>query len=461
MQENRTTVGKALSVNLDPERYGAFAEIGAGQEVARHFFQAGRASQTIAKTISAYDMIYSDEIYGKEKNGRYVCESRLVKMLEKEFSLLIRRLDQHRGDKTKFFAFANTVATGTSESPRCHGWMGVRFQSKFKSEPNDIILHVRLLDKRRLQQQETLGILGVNLVEAAFYHSADKEDFFASLMDNIKTDQLTIDFIKFSGPDLKFNNPEMNLELVNRHLADAILFDSQCQTLSLSDHFFKKSIILERGSYRPVTKTHLEVLQKGTEQLQNNLKNTEFKNSEILQIFELYAPEEKMDIKDYHLRIETLGLLGKHVLVTRFPLYFELKQFLREYTKNPMVITMSASHLEKIMQKEHYENLTGGIYEGLGKLFDSSTFLYVYPHKTDKMCLTAKTFYPEKENILIYQHFTESKNIIDISACDESDIYYHSADIQKLLSKKNPQWEKLVPPEVKKKIIAEKLFGYK
>ncbi|MFN8945205.1 MAG: hypothetical protein ACK5WZ_11365, partial [Pseudobdellovibrionaceae bacterium] len=165
MNEQRTTVGKALRINLDPQIYGTFAEIGAGQEVARFFFQAGKASQTIAKTISAYDMIYSDEIYGKEKNGRYVCESRLLHMLDKEYSLLERRLKNHRGNQSLFFALANTVTTaGKGQS---HGWMGVRFQKKPMGPSNDIIVHFRLLDRSRLQQQEALGMLGVNLMNVA------------------------------------------------------------------------------------------------------------------------------------------------------------------------------------------------------------------------------------------------------------------------------------------------------
>ena len=249
---SRTTTGKALRVNLDMNIYGAFAEIGAGQEVARHFFQAGRASQTIAKTISAYDMIYSDEIYGKEKNGRYVVESRLNRMLEKECSLLIRRLNEHRGSKTTFFAYANTVATGSAESPKCHGWMGVRFQKKPGAEPNDIILHVRMMDQRRLQQQEALGMLGVNLVYSAFYHSEDPTDFMNFLVDGLKQGQIVIDVIKFSGPAFKhFNNQKMNLELVKRGLAEAVLFGPQTgvgsdAVLNIADTIWGKALLIQR-----------------------------------------------------------------------------------------------------------------------------------------------------------------------------------------------------------------------
>jgi len=462
MPNQRTTLGKALRVNLDMERYGAFAEIGAGQEVARHFFQAGRASQTIAKTISAYDMIYSDEIYGKEKNGRYVCESRLIKMLEKEFNLLLRRLDQHRGEKTSFFAFANTVATGSSEVPRCHGWMGVRFQSSPRSEPNDIILHVRMMDRHRLQQQETLGVLGVNLVESAFYHSKSIDEFITHLADNIKIGQMMIDVIKFSGPDFKkFDNRWANLELLNRGLSEVVLFDSQMQILNVGDHVYGKPVLLQRGTFRPVTNTHIDVLEKGMQQLKSQLKNSTAKSSEIVSLMEISAHKEKMDIADYLNRIESLASLGHSTMISRFDLFYELKTFFRKYTQNELVIVMSALLLGKIMDESHYKHLEGGIFEGLGKLFDPKTNLYIYPHKTDTLCLTAKTFFPKDEAGELYKVFSKKGQIKDISGCEETAVYSHSDDIQKLLKKKDNAWEKLVPTEVKKKIISDKLFGYK
>lgn len=457
-----TTANKALSVNLDLARYGTFAEIGAGQEVARHFFQAGRASQTIAKTISAYDMIYSDEIYGKEKNGRYVCESRLNKMLEKEYSLLLRRLEAHRGDKTSFFAFANTVATGTAESPRCHGWMGIRFQNEAHGPANDIIMHIRMMDRHRLQQQETLGVLGVNLVHSAFYHSQSMDDFLTHLVDNIKAGQLMIDAIKFQGPHFKnFDTRLANLELVNRGLAEVVLFSPQQEVLTVGDVVYGKAVILQRGSFRPVTNTHVDVLQKGVQQLKQQLKEAHTKPPEIIPLMEITAHKEKMNAQDFLSRIEALGSLGFTTLVSRFNLFYELKSFFRKYTQNEFVVVMSALLLEKIMDENHYQHLEGGIFEGLGKLFDAKTSLYVYPHKTEKICMTARTFNPSANTLSLYRHFVDKKQIADISGCDEAGIYHHSDDVQKLLKKKDSSWEKLVPTEVKKKIISEKIFGYR
>ncbi len=459
---NQTPAAKALQVNLDLARYGAFAEIGAGQEVARHFFQAGRASQTIAKTISAYDMIYSDEIYGKEKNGRYVCESRLNKMLDKEYNLLLRRLDTHRGAKTCFFAFANTVATGTAESPRCHGWMGIRFQNEVQGPANDVILHIRMTDRHRLQQQETLGLLGVNLVHSAFYHSKDMNEFITRLVDNIKAGQLMIDTIKFTGPHFKnFDTKIANLELVNRGLSEAALFSPQMEVVTIGDLVYGKAVILQRGNFCPVTNTHIDVLEKGLQQFKAQLKANHEKTPEVLPLMEISAHKEKMDTNDYLKRIESLSSLGFYTMISKFNLFYELKSFFRKYTQNEFAILMSALHLGKIMDPSHYNHLEGGIFEGLGKLFDQKTSLYIYPHKTDKTCMTAKTFAPTNQVESLYKYFFKHNQIRDISGCDETGVYHHSNDIQKLIKKKDNLWEKLVPLEIKKKIIAEKIFGYR
>jgi len=155
-EESFGTHQKAIRINLDPSKYGTFAEIGAGQEVARWFFRVGGASGTIAKTISAYDMQVSDAIYGKCE--RYVSRQRLLTMLDHEYSLLQERLSAKRGADTRFFAFAETVAAqGYIRRDECHGWMGVRFQTEPEVEFSQVIIHIRMLDAENLQQQEALA----------------------------------------------------------------------------------------------------------------------------------------------------------------------------------------------------------------------------------------------------------------------------------------------------------------
>ncbi|WP_415063201.1 hypothetical protein [Bdellovibrio sp.] len=461
------TTGKALKINKDTSRYGVFAEIGAGQEVARHFFQAGKASQTIAKTISAYDMVVSDDIYGREANGRYVCESRLLKMLGHEYDLLVDRLSGTRGPHSRFFSFANTVATASSgTSKQSHGWMGVRFQTEPGGPSNDIILHVRMLDRHRLQQQEALGVLGVNLLNCAFYHLHQVEQFIPHLVENLKEGQIVIDVIKFHGPDVAhFDVRLMNLELVRRGLAEAILFSPNNEILNISDAVYGKALLIQRGTFRPVTVTHLDVLKKGLAQIKDDVLKTEGKALEVLPMLELTMHNLQSDghinEKDFLARVETLTSLGQHVLISNFFLFYGLKRFLRRYNPHFMALVVGASHLNKLFTEEHYNNLEGGLLEGLGKLLEQKTKLYIYPHKTPTLCLTTKSFFPPPHLRHIYSYFIENKQIVDISGCDETGEYLHSIDVMKMIEKNDPQWEQCVPEAVRDLIKMKKLFGHK
>ncbi|HKB92452.1 MAG TPA: TonB-dependent receptor, partial [Opitutaceae bacterium] len=259
-KELLTANRKALTINLDEPRYGTFAEIGAGQEVARVFFQAGGASGTIAKTMSAYDMTFSDAIYGKAP--RYVSQERLEHMLDHEYKLLLERLDQARGERTTFFVFANTVATKSFKGNNdAHGWMGVRFQINPREEPNDIFLHLRMWDKDNLMQQQALGIAGVNLLYGAFYYRDDPKRLIQSLVDNVGADRIEIDMLKFKGPAFKqIDNRLLSLQLVQHGLTNAVMFGPNGDVLQPSEVLYKKAILVERGSFRPVTHVNVDML---------------------------------------------------------------------------------------------------------------------------------------------------------------------------------------------------------
>ncbi len=198
-----STYEKALALNLDEEIYGTFAEIGAGQEVANWFFRASGTAGTVAKTISAYDMTMSDAIYGGAQ--RYVSRQRLAAMLDHEFGILRERLGPKRGGHTVFFSFCNTVrARGYQDSGECHGWLGIRLQLRPGGEPNDIMLHVRLLDEENVDQMEAIGILGVNLIYAAFYQRDSLETFVKALVDHLPGGRVEVDMLKYFGPDFAF-----------------------------------------------------------------------------------------------------------------------------------------------------------------------------------------------------------------------------------------------------------------
>ncbi|NJM38128.1 MAG: TonB-dependent receptor, partial [Akkermansiaceae bacterium] len=208
------TYDKAQELNLDPLIYGTFAEIGAGQETANYFFRASGTAGLVAKTISAYDMTMSDAIYGRAQ--RYVSADRLSAMLDHEYSILLERLSAKRGNETTFFSFCNTVrARGWKDHGECHGWLGIRFQMKPGDPPSDIILHVRLLDNRTIDQMETLGVIGVNLIHSAFRYRGHLKKFVESLTDNLAAGRAEVDLLKFSGHGYDFfDNRLCALQLV-------------------------------------------------------------------------------------------------------------------------------------------------------------------------------------------------------------------------------------------------------
>lgn len=456
---------KALNINLDPKIYGTFAEIGAGQEVARFFFQAGKASQTVAKTMSAYDMAFSDEIYGKENNGRYVCESRLLKMLTKEYDLLQRRLAKTRGEGTTFFALADTVATSSTGTRVSDGWIGIRFQKAPGAAANDILLHVRLLDKYRLLQQEALGILGVNLVYAAFRAEPNHKSIVDILVSGIRKGQIAIDYLKCTGPDLgEVNEALLNLEPLRRGYGDAIMFDANGAIVSLADSVFGRPLVIERGSFRPVTVTHMDLLHRGKTQIAKDFPQDIASSDEPLAVFELtlknLVVDGKINDEDFLQRLKCLQATNTPVIIDNFTLFYRLKRYLRQFSKKPIAIIIGAQHLPKVFDETHYKDLEGRLLEGMGKLLGKMTKLYVYPHKTAESCATSRTFAPPPEIKHIYDHFVKGNMIVDLAGCDDIEEFIHSNQVLELLLNQKKEWTAMVPPEVRKVVEKNSLrFG--
>jgi len=461
LQNTLTTRNKALEINKSTQFYGSFAEIGAGQEVARHFFQAGLASQTVAKSMSAYDKAFSDSIYGK--GSRFVSEARVIKMLSHEYDLLEERLPD-RKDATCFFSFANTVATSSHEEvPSCHGWMGIRFQKKPGGPANEIVIHVRMMDRLRLQQQEALGILGVNLIYAAFKHS-DKSgaEIVGSLLDNLTRERIEINFIRMTGADAEhIDNRLLSLELVRQDITRAILFGPSGESLSLSDTLYKKNIVIQRGKFRPMTLTNEKILEIGLSQCERDLN---IKRTDLLVLMEMTMAQLKdgaeLDKKDFLDRVDTLTALGLHVLVSNFPLFAQLHLEVRRFTDQYICMVLGAATLPPLFDKQFYTKYQGGILASFGHLFDDKTRLYVFPYITEKSCTTAASFSPAPDLVHLYRHFLENKNIVDMQGCEDVDTSLHSEQVRKLLAGGNPKWEELVPTKVRDLIKKRKLFGY-
>ena len=464
-RETFSTDQKALQINLDPHNYGTFAEIGAGQEVARWFFRVGGASGTIAKTISAYDMTVSDAIYGPCE--RYVSRQRLQSMLEHEYALLLERLDAKRGDATKFFAFANTVAARSySRQDEAHGWMGVRFQTAPKSGPSDIIIHVRMLDKENVQEQEALGIIGVNLIYAACCYHDDPETVIASLVDNLSRDRIEVDMIKLAGPAFKdVDNRLMALQLVTQGLTDSAMFTADGEVVQAAEVLYKKPILVERGSFRPVTKVTVDMLNCAQAQF---VQEPQAQGEEIVVLMEmtlrnLTGDGGMIDHKDFLDRVDLLGSLGRTVLISNYARYFRLASYLSRYTKKMIGIAMGVPSLREVFEEKYYTDLEGGILESFGRLFKNDLRLYVYPSQegTTGSIITAGNLRVAPHLRHLYSYLLDNHFIQNIQDYNDAFLPIFSREVLAKIQAGDSAWEIMVPTQVAHIIKERKLFGYR
>src|SRR5213596_3744484 len=384
---------KAFQINLNHQKYGTFAEIGAGQEVARRFFHVGGAAGTIAKTISAYDMTFSDAIYGPA--DRYVSRVRLNTMLDHEYDLLLERLKEKLGSERAFFVFADTVAARSfKQHNESHGWLGVRFQPAPRGEPSQIIIHVRMLDELNVDQQEALGVVGVNLLYGGFYHS-EPERLISSLQENLAPGRIQVDLIKFSGPAFaKIDNRLMSLQLVSQGLTNAVMFTADGEMVQPAEVLHKKAILVERGSFRPVTYATNDMLDGARRVF---LAQSACPEKDLAVLMEMTLEHllagGQLDHPDFLARVDILGALGRTVLISRFGEYYRLAGYLFRYTNKPIGLVMGVPSLIEIFDEKYYLNLEGGILEALGRMFKHGLKLYVYPmidEKTGKLITATK-----------------------------------------------------------------------
>jgi hypothetical protein len=454
---------KALQINLDAQKYGTFAEVGAGQEVARRFFLVGGASGTIAKTMSAYDMTFSDAIYGPA--DRYVSRVRLNTMLDHEYDLLVERLDNKLGGERAFFVFADTVAARSfKQHNESHGWLGVRFQTQPRGEPNQIIAHVRMLDESNADQQEALGIIGVNLLHGAFYESRP-ERLISSLQENLSPGRIQVDLIKFSGPKFaNIDNRLMNLQLVSQGLTDAVMFTADGEMVQASEILHKKAILIERGSFRPVTYATNDMLEGARRQF---LKQTGCSEKELVVLMEMtlenLLAEGQLNHADFLQRVDILGALGRTVLISKFGEYYRLAGYLSRYTNKMIGLVMGVPSLHEIFDEKYYLNLEGGILEALGRMFKHGLKLYVYPMVDDKTgkVVTATRVEVAPNLRSLFQYLIDNRYIEEIADYRKDFLRIYPATVLAKLKAGDDGWEEMVPPEVAQIIKEREFFGYR
>ncbi|OYP35940.1 nicotinate-nucleotide adenylyltransferase [Rhodopirellula sp. MGV] len=461
--EQLNTRQKALEVNLDSRRYGTFAEIGAGQEVVRWFFRVGGASGTIAKSMSAYDMKVSDAIYGRA--SRYVCRERLESMLDYEHKLNLDRLREARGDTTAFFAFADTVsARNYSGTNQCHGWMGIKFQAHPRDDDSQIIIHVRMLDDDAALQQEALGIVGVNLVYGATMLNHEPEMLVDSLLDGLTTSRIEIDMIEFSGIAFRHvDNRLMSLKLVELGLSGAAMFAADGEVLQPSEFFYRKPILVERGSFRPVCNVNLDMLRCAHEKFS---EQPHVKGKEIAQVMEItmnnLKAEGQIDLRDFLARADVIAACGMPVLISDYFQYYRLAAYLNDLTKESIAIVMGATSMKDLFDEQYYTGLQGGVLESFGRLFKNDLKVFCYPFQNTETgeLETSENLEIKPETQHLYDYLRGRGDIVALDNFDANCLGVFSRDVLKRIKNGDESWQLMVPPAVAEVIKSKHYFDY-
>ncbi|MDB3935778.1 hypothetical protein N9383_03565 [Granulosicoccus sp.] len=462
----RSTLNKALRLNLDEKKYGTIAEIGAGQEVARHFFLAGAAAGTVAKTISAYDMQFSDAIYGTQDNGRYVSQARVKAMLDKEFALVVSRLGTSRPRSSRYFSYAATVsAKSFNRSNECHAWCGIRLQMYPQAEPSDIIVHVRMLEDTAEQQQDTLGILGVNIIYGAYYYFEDPDKLIDSLTDSLANEVVEIDSIEFKGPYFEdLDNRAKNLHLIRSWKTRGIMFTPNGHVAVPSEMLYKKNVLTTRGSFKPVTRLNSDMITQGFEAFKS-LEGVTEENTVVLaeiSINDSFGKDLKVPEADLVTRVEMLNDLGYSVMVSDYTRYFSLRAYFRQYTQRQIGIVLGMINIKEIFDEDKYVGVEGGILEGFGKLFPDNTRLFVYPELDSDGRLKDFQEIEVADNMrYLYRHLLENRFISGIECSDPSLLKIYSREVLAQLPDGPGSWQDSVAEKTAEHIIDNRLFGYR
>jgi hypothetical protein len=462
MEAGADTLQKALQINLDPRWYGTIAEIGAGQEVARWFFRAGGAAGTVAKSMSAYDMSVSDAVYGK--SDRYVSKGRLQAMLDHEFQLNLDRLSDQRGDETAFFAFADTVvARSYRGGAECHGWMGVKFQSHPRDEPSQVVLHVRMLDDEAALQQEALGVVGVNLLHAAFFLHHEPERLVESLLDRLTTGRIEIDMIELRGIEFRaVDNRLMALTLVQLGLSGVAMFGPDRQVLQPSEVLRKRAILVERGSFRPPTVVNIDMLEAAQEKfaLDPAVGGRDVLVLTELTMANLRAGGDVVDRRDFLARADLLAACGMTVLISDFVAYHRLAGYLTSRTDGRIGMVMGVPSLIEMFDEATHAQLPGGILESFGRLLKNDLRLFVYPMLRDGEVTTVDTMRVTEELQPLFDYLARRGSFVGLDNYKPEYLPILSRDVLKRIPTEDESWEAMVPPAVSGLIRKRGFFGF-
>jgi hypothetical protein len=340
----------------------------------------------------------------------------------------------------------------------------LRFQHAPGAEPSDIILHVRMWDKANVRQQEALGIAGVNLIYGAFHYREDPLRLIRSLADNLGPERLEVDMFEVTGPGFPPRDARLlALELVQCGLTNAVMFSPAGRMLQPSEVLRRKPVLVERGSFRPVTLVHLDMLERARGQFQYDPLVA---GKEIMVLLEmsmnnLLAAGDPA-AGDFLDRVDLLAGLGHTVMISNHSEYFRLTAYFRRYTTEMIGVAMGANHLREVFAEQYYENLPGGILEAFGRLFRNEVRLYVHPAHASAgggALVTARDLPVAPHLRHLYAHLLENRLIEGIEDYNPAFLNILARDVLQRIQQGDTNWERQVPPGVAATIRARGLFG--
>jgi hypothetical protein len=454
---------KSVHINIDSTYYGAIAEIGGGQETARHLFQAGGASNTVAKSISAYDKSFSDHFYNQGTPSRYVAEDRLRKMLDYEYDELIEILDKK--NNRKFFAFANTVETlNFAKTNQGNGWLGIAVEGTNRYQPNKFFIHVKLHENDTLLQQYTLGALGINLIHGGLFQWEDPRNILLSLLDNLNSDRVEVDYVYVEGPDMSWvDNRLLNLMLVSNNMTPAIMFDKSGKVQQPGDMLYKKNVIVLRGYFRPINNLGIEFIE---DSLANFMRDEDYRPDNTIAFCEIslkyLMQNEKVDEKDFLHRVDLLNMMGQSVMISKFYRYFQLVKYFGQFKLIKLRLVVGLPTFDKILDNSNYTDLRGGLLEAMGALFQENVKIYMYPYIDSN---SGEVIYPEdsyfsEANRLLWQYLNITKKILVLKSIPDKSLEIRSEYVTRLIENGDDNLINYVPEKVYNHIKENKLFGY-
>lgn len=463
MENTLSTKEKSVRININSMYYGSIAEIGGGQETARHLFQAGGASNTVAKSVSAYDKLFSDHFYNQGAPSRYVAEDRLSKMIDYEYNELVTILDKKNSQK--FFVFANTVEIlNFTKTNRGNGWLGMAVEGNYRYQPNKIYIHVKLHENDTLLQQYTLGALGINLIHAGLFSWDDPRKVLLSLLDNLDVERVEVDYIYVEGPDFDWvDNRLLNLMLVRNKMTPAIMFDQDGKVRQPSDMLYHKNILLMRGYFRPIDNLGIEFIE---DSLAIFKRDEDYRPDNTFAFCEIsindLMHEEAIDEKDFLHRVDLLNMMGQCVMISVFSRYFELVNYFRQFKMIKLRMVIGLPTFDKILNAENYIDLPGGLLEATAALFQHNVKVYLYPHidlKTGELIVPCDNYF-KGDLQLLWQYLIMNKNILVLDSISSDNLKINSKYISQLIIQGNDKFQLYVPDKVFNHIKTNKLFGY-